>query len=58
MDILITYFTLLYLTPLGPIHVREKHNNKKEQIIALLSEGKFSVKDIARIMHYDRSKCV
>lgn len=34
-----------------PIHVREKPNNKKEQIIALLSEGKFSVKDIARIVH-------
>lgn len=38
-----------------PIHVREKHNNKKEQIIALLSEGKFSVKDIARIVHTTES---
>ena len=34
-----------------PIYVGEKPNNKKEQIIALLSEGKFSIKDIARIVH-------
>ena len=34
-----------------PGYVGEKPNNKKEQIIALLSEGKFSVKDIARIVH-------
>jgi hypothetical protein len=40
---------------LEPIHVREKPNNKKEQIIALLSEGKFSVKDIARIVHTTES---
>jgi hypothetical protein len=33
------------------VYVGEKPNNKKEQIIALLSEGKFSVKDIARIVH-------
>ncbi len=51
MDKLITYFTLLYLTPLEPGYVGKKPNNKKEQIIALLSEGKFSVKDIARIVH-------
>jgi hypothetical protein len=36
---------------LEPIYVPEKPNSKKEQIIALLSEGKFSVKDIARIVH-------
>jgi hypothetical protein len=36
---------------LEPIYVPEKPNNKKEQIIALLSEGKYSVKDIARIVH-------
>jgi hypothetical protein len=36
---------------LEPVYVPEKPNNKKEQIIALLSEGKFSVKDIARIVH-------
>jgi hypothetical protein len=36
---------------LEPGYVGEKPNNKKEQIIALLSEGKFSVKDIARIVH-------
>jgi hypothetical protein len=35
---------------LEPGYVGEKPNNKKEQIIALLSEGKFSVKDIARIV--------
>jgi hypothetical protein len=35
---------------LEPIYVPEKPNNKKEQIIALLSEGKYSVKDIARIV--------
>ena len=34
-----------------PIYVPKKPNNKKEQIIALLSEGKYSVKDIARIVH-------
>ena len=34
-----------------PIYVPERPNNKKEQIIALLSEGKYSVKDIARIVH-------
>ena len=34
-----------------PIYAGEKQNNKKEQIIALLSEGKFSIKDIARIVH-------
>lgn len=34
-----------------PVYVPEKPNNKKEQIIALLSEGKYSVKDIARIVH-------
>ena len=32
-------------------YVGEKANNKKERIIALLSEGKFSVKEIARIVH-------
>jgi transposase-like protein len=36
---------------LEPIYVPKKPNNKKEQIIALLSEGKYSVKDIARIVH-------
>jgi transposase-like protein len=36
---------------LEPIYVPEKPNNKKEQIIALLSEGKYSIKDIARIVH-------
>jgi hypothetical protein len=36
---------------LEPIYAEEKPNNKKEQIIALLSQGKFSVKDIARIVH-------
>jgi uncharacterized protein with PIN domain len=36
---------------LEPSYVGEKPNNKKEQIIALLSEGKFSVRDIARIVH-------
>jgi hypothetical protein len=36
---------------LEPSYVGEKPNNKKEQIIALLSEGKLSVKDIARIVH-------
>jgi hypothetical protein len=35
---------------MAPIHLREKTNNKKEKILALLSEGKFSVKDIARIV--------
>ena len=34
-----------------PSYVGEKPNNKKEQIIALLSEGKLSAKDIARIVH-------
>jgi hypothetical protein len=33
-----------------PSYVEEKPNNKKEQIIALLSEGKFSVRDIAKIV--------
>jgi hypothetical protein len=33
------------------VYVGEKPNNKREQIIALLSEGKFSVKDIAKIVH-------
>jgi hypothetical protein len=36
---------------LEPSYVGEKPNNKKEQIIALLSEGKLSAKDIARIVH-------
>jgi hypothetical protein len=36
---------------LEPSYVGEKQNNKKERIIALLSEGKFSVRDIARIVH-------
>jgi hypothetical protein len=40
---------------LEPGYVGEKPNNKKEQIIALLSEGKFSVKDIARIVHTTES---
>lgn len=34
-----------------PVYVGEKQNNKKERIIALLSEGKFSTRDIARIVH-------
>ena len=33
------------------IYAGEKQNNKKEQIIALLSEGKSSVKEIAKIVH-------
>jgi hypothetical protein len=36
---------------LEPVYVGEKQNNKKERIIALLSEGKFSTRDIARIVH-------
>jgi transposase-like protein len=36
---------------LEPIYVPEKPNSKKEQIIGLLSEGKYSVKDIARIVN-------
>jgi RNase P subunit RPR2 len=36
---------------LEPSYVGEKPNNKKEQIISLLSEGKFSVRDIARMVN-------
>jgi hypothetical protein len=36
---------------LEPSYVGEKPNNKKEQIISLLSEGKFSVKEIARMVN-------
>ena len=51
IDKLIYLLYLLYSTSLEPIYVGEKPNNKKERIIALLSEGKFSIKDIARIVH-------
>jgi hypothetical protein len=36
---------------LEPVYLGEKPINKKEQIINLLAEGKFSVKEIARIVH-------
>jgi hypothetical protein len=45
----ITYFILLYLTFLEPVYLGEKPNNKREQILDLVAEGK-SVKDIARIV--------
>ena len=34
-----------------PIYLGEKPNNKKEQILNLLAEGKLSVKEIARTVH-------
>ena len=34
-----------------PVYLGEKPNNKKEQILDLLAEGKLSVKEIARIVH-------
>lgn len=34
-----------------PVYLGEKPNNKKDQILDLLAEGKLSVKDIARIVH-------
>jgi hypothetical protein len=46
----ITNFILLYLTFLEPVYLGEKPNNKREQILDLVAEGK-SVKDIARIVH-------
>ena len=45
----ITYFILLYLTFLETVYLGEKPNNKREQILDLVAEGK-SVKDIARIV--------
>jgi hypothetical protein len=36
---------------LEPVYLREKPNNKKEQILDLLAEGKLSVKEIARTVH-------
>jgi hypothetical protein len=36
---------------LEPVYLGEKPNNKKEQILDLLAEGKLSVKEIARIVH-------
>jgi hypothetical protein len=36
---------------LEPVYLGEKPINKKEQIINLLAEGKFSAKEIARIVH-------
>jgi hypothetical protein len=35
---------------LEPVYLGEKPNNKKEQILDLLAEGKLSVKEIARIV--------
>jgi hypothetical protein len=34
-----------------PVYLGQKPNNKKEQILDLLAEGKLSVKEIARIVH-------
>jgi hypothetical protein len=34
-----------------PVYLGEKPNNKKEQILDLLAEGKLSVKEIARTVH-------
>ena len=34
-----------------PVYLGEKPNNKKEQILELLAEGKLSVKEIARTVH-------
>jgi hypothetical protein len=36
---------------LEPVYLGEKPNNKKEQILDLLAEGKLSVKEIARTLH-------
>jgi hypothetical protein len=36
---------------LEPVYLGEKPNNKKEQILDLLAEGKLSVKEIARTVH-------
>jgi len=36
---------------LEPVYLGEKPNNKKEQILDLLAEGKLSVKEIAKIVH-------
>jgi hypothetical protein len=36
---------------LEPVYLGEKPNNKKEQILELLAEGKLSVKEIARTVH-------
>jgi hypothetical protein len=36
---------------LEPVYLGEKPNNKKEQILNLLAEGKLSVKEIARTVH-------
>jgi hypothetical protein len=36
---------------LEPVYLGEKPNNKKEQILNLLAEGKLSVKEIARTLH-------
>jgi hypothetical protein len=46
------YYLLYHTIPyyLEPIYLGEKPQNKKDQIIDLLAEGK-SVKDIARIVH-------
>ena len=43
------YHTILYF--LEPVYLGEKPNNKKEQILDLLAEGKLSVKEIARTVH-------
>jgi DNA invertase Pin-like site-specific DNA recombinase len=34
-----------------PVYLGQKPDNKKEQILDLLAEGKLSVKEIARIVH-------
>jgi hypothetical protein len=34
-----------------PVYLGQKPNNKKEQILELLAEGKHSVREIARIVH-------
>jgi hypothetical protein len=36
---------------LEPVYLGEKPNNKKDQILDLLAEGKLSVKEIARTVH-------
>jgi hypothetical protein len=47
------YYLLYYTIPyfLEPVYLREKPNNKKEQILHLLAEGKLSVKEIAKTVH-------
>src|SRR5919112_4469681 len=47
------YYLLYHTIPyfVEPVYLGEKSNNKKEQILHLLAEGKLSIKEIAKIVH-------